>query len=378
MYRRSSIVFNIASIGLIVIAIASATIPGQPSSAAQAVTGQGESHYIGFVPPAFTDPFYVEVADGVRSLAAQKGWRLEVYAPAVDTDSDSQGIIVQQFLQKGIEAISVNAFNIDSMTAGVKAANAAHVPFVVHNSITPVSDPTAQVASYVGFDQWGGAEKLGRYTCQLLATKYSTTPEKAHGKIFILLDRESVSSHRRTQGYKAGLTVCPDVQIVGEQPANGLRETGAEVATGALQKTPDIDVFFGTSDEMNIGAALAADKLGLKSGKDFFSLGIDGNKPTLDLIKQGQVTATLGVDPFRMGQTVINVMETVLNGGQVPQVLLTPSVVVDASNLDGYLSGKTWTEPVAGSPEVDNGKPTVQTSSVPATTQATPAPTASK
>jgi len=169
--------------------------------------------------------------------------------------------------------------------------------------------------------------------------------------------------------------MCPGVQVVGEQSAEWLREKGASVATAALQKTPDIDVFYGNSDEMNIGAALATEKLGLKIGKDFFSIGIDGNKPTLDLIKEGKITATLGVDPGRMGETVINAMEKVLNGEKVPQFLLTPSVVVDAANLEDYLAGKTWTDPVGGAPEVDNGKPTVEKTTSAAGTMAPTAAT---
>jgi ABC-type sugar transport system substrate-binding protein len=349
MSRKLSVIV----VCLVVIAVAFA------SSGIQSTAAQGKSHYVGFVPPAFTSPFHVAMADGAKALALKKGWKIDVQAPASEGDFAGQVTIVQQLIQKGVEAISVNPINVDAMTTGVKAANAAKVPFFFHNFITPLSDPSIAVASYVGYDQWGGAEKLGQYTCTLLAKKYNTTPEMAKGKVFILLGIESIFSHRRTQGYKAGLAMCPNVQVVGEQTAEWLREKGASVATAALQKTPDIDVFYGNSDEMNIGAALAAEKLGLKIGKDYFSIGIDGNQPTLDLIKQGKITATLGVDPTRMGEAVINAMEKIFNGETVPQVLLTPSVIVDSSNIDDYLAGKTWTDPVGGAPEVDNGKPTV-------------------
>jgi len=146
---------------------------------------------------------------------------------------------------------------------------------------------------------------------------------------------------------------------VGEQSAEWTREKAANVATAALQQFPNIDVFYGNSDEMAIGASLAAEALGLKVNRDFYAIAIDGNQPTLDLIRQGKFTATLGVDPYRIGQAVINAMDTVLSGGTVPQYLLTPSVIVDSTNLDDYIAGKTWTEPVAGSAEIDNGKPTI-------------------
>jgi ribose transport system substrate-binding protein len=353
MSRKAA--FFVAGFAIIVIVVGVIATRGTPPT-----TLPSNTYYVGFVPPAFTSPFHVAVADGVKALAEKKGWKIDVQAPASESDFAGQVTIVQQLIQKGVQAISVNPINVDAMTTGVKAANAAKVPLFMHNFITPLSDPSIKVTSYIGYDQWGGAEKLGQYTCQLLAKKYKTIPEQARGKVFILLGIDSIFSHRRTQGYKAGLALCPGVQVVGEQTAEWLREKGASVATAALQKTPDIDVFYGNSDEMNIGAALAAEKLGLKIGVDFFSIGIDGNKPTLELIKEGKITATLGVDPTRMGEAVINAMEKVLKGESVPQVLLTPSVVVDSTNLDDYLAGKTWTEPVAGAPEVDNGKPTVE------------------
>ena len=60
-----------------------------------------------------------------------------------------------------------------------------------------------------------------------------------------------------------------------------------------------------------------------------------------------------------MGETVFNTMQKVLAGEKVPQILLTPSVVVTPDNLADYLAGKLWTDPVAGSPETDNDQPTV-------------------
>jgi ribose transport system substrate-binding protein len=78
----------------------------------------------------------------------------------------------------------------------------------------------------------------------------------------------------------------------------------------------------------------------------------------LDLIEKGDTTATLGVYPTLMGVTVIQQMSRVLRGEDVPYILETPSLVVDQTNLSEYRSGKTWTEPIEGKPELDNGRPT--------------------
>ncbi len=330
----------------------------EPTATTAAAAPAAGTVYAGFVPPALTSPFHVAMADGATARSKELNWKLDVQAPASEGDFAAFVTTVQQLLEKGVQALSINPIGTDSAVTAVKAANEKGVPILAHNFITPFSE--GNVTAYIGYDQWGGAEKLAKTTCDLIAKKYNSTADKTTGKVYILLGIDSIFSHRRTGGFKAGLTkYCPNVKIVGEQTAEWLRTKGSEVATIALQKDPDIDVFYGNSDEMAIGAALAAEQLGKTINKDFFAVGIDGNQPTLDLLKQGKFSATLGVDPTRMGVTVVETMQKVLNGEKVPEIILTPSVVVTPDNLNDYLAGKLWTEPVAGAPETDNGKPTV-------------------
>ena len=310
------------------------------------------------MPPALTSPFHVAMVDGATARSKELGWTIDVQAPASEGDFQAFVTTVQQLLEKGVQAISINPIGTDSAVTAVKAANDKGIPILAHNFITPFSE--GKVNAYIGYDQWGGAEKLAAYTCELIAKKYGKPSADVEGKVFILLGIDSIFSHRRTGGFKAGLEKnCPNVKVVGEQSGEWLRTKGSEVASIALQQNPDIDVFYGNSDEMAIGAALAGEQLGKKINEDFFAVGIDGNQPTLDLLKEGKFSATLGVDPVRMGVTVIDTMDKILKGEEVPEIILTPSVVVSPDNLQDYLDGKLWTEPVAGFPELDNDQPTV-------------------
>jgi len=177
--------------------------------------------------------------------------------------------------------------------------------------------------------------------------------------VYILLGIPGFHTNRRTQGYEWGLRqYCPEVTVVGKQTAEWDRTEAVDVATAALQQNPAINLFYGNSDEMGIGACIAAKKLGRRVNKDIWCLSIDGNPVTLDLIEKGETTATLGVYPRLMGATVIRQMAKVFNGEKVPTVLETPSLVVDKLNVADYKSERTWTEPQEGQPEMDNGQPT--------------------
>ena len=143
------------------------------------------AHYVGFVPPALTSPFHVAMVDGATARSKELGWTLDVQAPASEGDFQAFVTTVQQLLEKGVEAISINPIGTDSAVTAVKAANEKGVPILAHNFITPFSE--GDVKAYIGYDQWGGAEKLAAYTCELIAKKYASTPAETKGKVFILL-----------------------------------------------------------------------------------------------------------------------------------------------------------------------------------------------
>ena len=184
--------------------------PAQPEPTKAPEAPAASVPYVGFVPPALTSPFHVAMVDGATARSKELGWKLDVQAPASEGDFQAFVTTVQQLLEKGVQAIWINPIGTDSAVTAVKAANEKGIPILAHNFITPFSE--GKVDSYIGYDQWGGAEKLAKTTCELIAKKYSSTPGKTKGKVFILLGIDSIFSHRRTGGFKAGLTkYCPNV-----------------------------------------------------------------------------------------------------------------------------------------------------------------------
>ena len=110
------------------------------------------------------------MVDGATARAKELGWTIDVQAPASEGDFQAFVTTVQQLLEKGVEAISINPIGTDSAVTAVKAANEKGIPILAHNFITPFSE--GEVDTYIGYDQWGGAEKLAAHTCDLIAEKY--------------------------------------------------------------------------------------------------------------------------------------------------------------------------------------------------------------
>ena len=295
---------------------------------------------VALVPPGLKSPFHTQTVMGARAVAKELGWQLTVQAPDKETDFNGQIGIVDGMIARKVRAISICAINDKAIGEAILNANRKDIPIFVHNSLTPVAD--GKVTEYIGYNQFEGGRKCGLYAAKLL---------KGKGKVVILAGIPGFHNTQRTGGFKAGLKGYPGITVVQEQVCDWLREKAANVSAQALERTPDIALFFGASDEMAIGASIAA----REKGKKVFTIGIDGNEATLDEIASGGVTATLGVYPDRMGQTIVRQMKKVLDSEQVPEYLETPGVIVDSSTLADYRAGKLWSEPKAAGPEIVRG-----------------------
>ena len=310
---------------------------------ATAVT-TAKSYTVAVIPPGYTSPFHVAVKDGAVEAAKKLSWQIDTASAAAESDFNQQANIIDDEISKNVAILSVSPIDPNADIGAIKRANQKKIPIIVHNGITPLGGGV-KVVEYIGYNQWKGAKAVGEAACKMLGGK---------GEVFILDGIVEFHTHRRAGGFKDGLKSCMGpggVKIDGEQSASWLRTAGQQVATAALTKYPNVKLFFGCSDEMAIGASIAAHRL----HKDVFTLGIDGNQATLDQIKAGQVTGTLGVYPKQMGETVVAQMSKVLAGKTVPEILETPGTVVTKDNIDAYLAGKTFTPPKTGEPEEDSG-----------------------
>ena len=130
---------------------------------------------VGVIPPGMVSPFHSQIVAGAREAAKKLGWKLDVLAPERETDFMDQVRIVEDLIERGVDALSVNSIDDRAIVTAVRKANSVNIPFFVHNSLTPL--PSGEVTAYIGYDQREGGRKMGRKAVELLGGK---------GKIAIL------------------------------------------------------------------------------------------------------------------------------------------------------------------------------------------------
>jgi len=304
---------------------------------------------LGLIPSGNTSPFHQELIKGVTNASAERNWTVITIPPDSEENITSQKQAMLDLIGKHVSVICLNTLNTSALSPEIQAASDNGIPVLLYNTLSTARDQN--ISEYVGYNQFTGAAELGSYASRILAEKKNEVPDTVQGKVFILRGLPGFHAEHRTTGFITGLTQSPGITVAGEEVAGWDRDTAQKIAIQALKDHPDINIFYGNNDEMAIGSAMAAQERGKKINSVVFCLGIDGNTPTLDMIRNGTMTATLGVYPDRMGHVVVDQVAKILNGEPVPLYLETPSVVVDAQNLDAYLNGSTWSDPIESIPE---------------------------
>ncbi|MCL1854832.1 MAG: sugar ABC transporter substrate-binding protein [Clostridia bacterium] len=280
---------------------------------------------IAFLPPAMTSPFYASCIVGATPVAEAAGYTLTLMAPEVESDYAGQMQLLEDMITKGVAGIVVCGINQDALVSGIKKANEAGIPVVVFNSITPIDG--VEIFAYSGYNQYNGGKKIADWV-----------NEKTDGaaNVAIIEGLPSVYTTERMGGFvDQAAEKYPDVKLVASQAGDWEREKGMNAAANMLQAHPDINVFYGLSDEMALGAAQACKQAGRD---DIICVGLDGNPNAKEAVKAGQLTATLDVGPVDIGKNAIEALIKAINGETLEDpVIEAETTVVDISNVDDYL-----------------------------------------
>lgn len=290
-----------------------------------AIPALAASNEIAFLPPAMTSPFYASCIEGAQPVAEAAGYTLTVMAPEVESDYAGQMQLIEDMITKGVAGIAVCGINIDALVAGVKKANAAGIPVVMFNTITELQG--CDVYAYSGYNQYNGGGKIADWV-----------NEKTSGKANVAII-EGLPSDYTTQREGGFVDKCkasyPGIVLVATQAGDWEREKGMNAATNMLQAHPEINVFYGLSDEMALGAAQACKQAGRT---DIICVGLDGNPNAKEAVKNGELTATLDVGPVAIGKNAIEALIKAIKGETIEnKIIEADTTVVDSSNVDQFI-----------------------------------------
>lgn len=281
---------------------------------------------VGLVLMTLNNPFFVDMEAGAQQAARELGVNLIVQAPEREMDVEKQLQIVENFIQRRVDAICISPSGSKEIIPAIVKANAANIPVLIVDSRvdeTLLRQAGGHIVTYIGSDNYEGGRLAGEYLIKSLNGK---------GKIAIL---EGIPGHetgdKRIQGFHAALDSARGIEVVASQTANWMRDQGFSVFQNILESQPQVEALFAVNDIMALGAVEAIELAG-RTG-EILVVGFDAVDDARETIRAGKMAASIAQHPAEMGRLAVENALRVINGESIPKYIPVKIELITKENV---------------------------------------------
>jgi ABC-type sugar transport system substrate-binding protein len=244
---------------------------------------------IGLVQIDLSNPFHLGEVDGAKEAARRAGFQLIVTSGEGDVNKQIQA--VENLINQGVDAISVNFIDAGAFGPTMAKAKAAGVPIICLHS------KPQGCAATLGFDERYTGKIVGEYSAELLKAKYKG---EVKGKVANLqgLLGQGLNTDR-SGGFTDVMAKYPGVQVVAQEPTSWDPTKAVSVTENWMTAYPDLDLIYGNSDSLTVPAATVVERAGKKD--QILMVSVDGTEPGLEAVRDGVLKSTVLLAPQYSG-----------------------------------------------------------------------------
>lgn len=307
MHLRRRILFGVAATAMF------AAIPA----------AMADGKKIGLAVANLQQNFFNQIKQSVEAYGKELG--VEVITVDARGDPATQVSQVQDLITQKIDALIYIPAGTAAAAVPVKAAQAAGVPVVNVDRNAFAGDGITFIAT----DSVASAKAVGLWLCQAAGGK---------GRVAIVHGEKGSSPEiDRTKGFMEAVAECPGFKVVAEQwSQQWSQDEGFKIVQDMLQADPEIDVIFGQSDSMALGAAQAVKIANLD--QRVWIGGFDGDTAALEAIQRGVFDVTATQKTQGMGRMALEAALDLAGGKQVAETQLLNAAVTTKDNVGGFIA----------------------------------------
>lgn len=257
------------------------------------------------------------------------GWDVKVVDGKFDPRIYSRTI--QQAIDDGADGIILDAVSVSSVASQVKAAREAGLVVGSYDSYNPVSDTGTTYD--VTADPEGQGEAMAAY--MIWKTKGATNA-------FVLNAPEFQAPVQWVKRATAEIKACGTCKLIGTQDftAGDAATRLPQLSVTTARQHSDMNVLIGAYDAAMLASIPSLKQAGLLSRVKVGTF--NGVSPALDLIRKGDLTATVGGAMEWGVWAAMDNMNRVLAGEEAVEQNV-PIRLITAENVDSIEPGGPWT-----------------------------------
>ena len=276
---------------------------------------------VGIVTFSASDVDTNQMIDTMTSAAKDKGWAVQTLNANGDP---SQAIsAIRQLVTKGVDAIIVTVFDSTGLAAGLAAAGDAKIP---------VLSAGGGMAPGIALSASTGAAQ------PLIDLMMQNTGGK--GTMLDLTYHPGIPCRERADAFDAAVDGKPEIKASSHEISipgaaeSSQAATSAWLAANANGEAPF--AIFNCYDDNAMGA-IAALKQNGRTDVQVYSF--NATAPAVQAVKDGTMTATLGVDLTSAGVSLVNQIPDILAAGDSwePKSFIPGYTIVTKDNVDEFM-----------------------------------------
>jgi len=247
--------------------------------------------------PGIADPFYFTMEKGAKAKAKELGVELIVGEFPKAWGPEYQVPILKALVARGdIDLLFTAPTSTEALIPVLKEIHDSGIPVITVDTYLGDGDYSKPSKysfplAYIGTDNFLGGQTVAGALAIMLGGK---------GKVFLENTNPDVSSVMgRERGFRAGLKIFPNMELVGVEYSLDVQETAVAQVSAALLKHPDLAAVFGVNVFSAQGAYQAVVSAGLQGAVKIATW--DATETLIAGLRKGEVDLILAQMPAEMG-----------------------------------------------------------------------------
>jgi ribose transport system substrate-binding protein len=270
-------------------------------------------------PKGLVHSFWVTVKAGADSAGKEFNAEVIWKGPTQETDIAGQIAIVEDYVNKGIDAIVIAACDAQGLIPVLKKANEKNIPIITIDSGIDSDFPL----SFIATDNIVAAQKAAQVLAKMIGNK---------GKVACIpFVPGAATSVWREQGFVEEIKNYPDIELLPIRYPQSDVSIGMAVTEDLLTAHPDIKGIFAANEAGTIGVIQAL-KTKNKIGK-VKVIGFDAAENEIKALKTNEIDGLIVQDPFKMGYEGVKAAINALQKKPIQKRIDTGVYVITRDNL---------------------------------------------
>jgi ribose transport system substrate-binding protein len=276
-------------------------------------------------------PYWQAYTKGVQDACKAAGYQCVVSDQKSNQQAEVSGSI--DLINQGISALINSPIEPAALPAVIDKAHQANIPVVIGD----VGIAGKYDAFIVSNNKDGG-----KLAAQFMIGHLKDRPGTKEVLVIEVHPGAAVGVPR-TKGFVDEIKKHDDYKIVASLNGNDTVQGGYQATQNTLSANPNLAGIYATNDPEAEGAVQALKAASKNGMKDVFLVGFNGDPPALELVKQGEMAATIRQDPYGQGKKCVEVATQFMNNEPVEYSdPATKSVffavkVIDKDNVDQFI-----------------------------------------